>query len=322
MQQPLISVIIPTYNRLAYLKEALKSVLRQTYQNFEVIVSDDCSPESPQALIEDLNDPRIRLRRNSKNLGVALNVAHAFEQAQGEYIACLNDDDLWNENFLEKLVLPLVQQPELALAFCDHYIIDANGNVDQQETEQNSKRWYRNQLKEGIYQPFYDLGLVHQAVSPASSAVIRREMINLLELREVGVYWDYYLTYLACRSGRGAYYCPERLTLYRIHPQSETMTSGSRNAQAKIRKANSGIFCYERFMEDTRLREFRPYFQKKWAHANTTLGIALLRTGEIERARFYLWRAMRGDFSLRSCAAMALSLTSQALTRQITGIPQ
>ncbi|PMB10264.1 glycosyl transferase, partial [Fischerella thermalis CCMEE 5328] len=68
-QTPLVSIITPTYNRPDYLKQALKSAISQTYQNIEIIVSDNCSPENPQAIVESFNDPRIRFSRNETNLG-------------------------------------------------------------------------------------------------------------------------------------------------------------------------------------------------------------------------------------------------------------
>jgi glycosyltransferase involved in cell wall biosynthesis len=61
-QNSLVSVIIPTYNRPKYLKQAIESAVKQTYKNIEIIVSDDCSPESPQKIVDSFNDPRIRLR--------------------------------------------------------------------------------------------------------------------------------------------------------------------------------------------------------------------------------------------------------------------
>ena len=321
-QEALVSVIIPTYNRPSYLKAAIESAVKQTYQNLEIIVSDDCSTEGPQEMVESFQDPRIRFRRNEKNLGMFLNTINTFKEAQGKYVASLNDDDMWNEDFLEKLVPPLEANPDFALAFCDHYIVDENGKINYQATEENTRHWKRNQLKEGLYLPFYEIGLVHQAVHSAGAAVIRKDVIEWNNFPSgAGVFWDLYTTYLACCSGRGAYYCPERLTRYRVHMQSETAISGSRDTQAKIRKANAGIFCYGRFMEDDRLQEFRPYFERKWVQANTNLGIALLRAEQVAKARPYLLRAFsKQKFNLRNIAALTLSFTPQPLARRFLNI--
>ena len=311
---PLVSVIIPTYNRPHYLKQAIASVVQQTYTNIEIIVSDDCSPEHPQLIIDAFQDARIRLRRNPSTLGIGLNATYAFKEAQGKYVASLNDDDVWRPDFLEKLVPPLEANPGLALAFCDYYIINSEGAIDEPATERQSRREKRHQLQAGIHQPFWKLGLIDRSVFAASAALIRREAVAWERLHEAGVFWDYYISYLACRSGRGAYYCPERLACYRIHPQSENMTSGNRNAQAKIRKGKAGIACYESFIADAPTSKLRTYFQREWAYANTTLGIGLLRANQAIAARPYLWRSLRQQkFNLRTIIALALSFMPQSL---------
>ncbi|WP_017316824.1 glycosyltransferase family 2 protein [Mastigocladopsis repens] len=310
-QQPLVSVITPTYNRPEYLKAALTSAIRQTYRNIEIIVSDNCSPENPLPIVESFQDPRIRFFRNSTNLGMFANTMNAFKKARGKYVASLLDDDMWEEDFLEKLVPPLEAHPNLALAFCDHYIIRGDGTIDDAATEQCSRYYKRASLKEGIYEPFSKLSLVDRSVSTATAAVIRRDVVDWDSIPpEVGGSWDIYLNYLCCRSGLGAYYSPAKLTRYREHEQTDTMLSGGRNCQAKIRKAKADIFCYERFMEDDRLKELQPYFQQQWGHISTTLGIGLMRSQQLKEARSYFWRSLHQKLSLRTVAALMLSFTN------------
>ncbi len=314
-QQPLVSVIIPTYNRPLYLKQAIESAIRQKYQNIEIIVSDDCSSESPQALVESFQDSRIRFYRNPQNLGICLNVVNAFKQAKGKYVASLNDDDMWNEDFLTTLVPPLEANPDLVLSFSDYYNVYPDGTINDKSTLSDTRRWKRDRLKEGIYQPFYELGIVHQSVFLAVSTVMRRDAINWDDISpEVGPIWDFYMTYLACRTGRGAYYHPGKLARYREHTQSETQISGKRSFEAKIRKGKAEIFCYERFKEDEKLQQLKPYFERKWAQANTTLGIGLMRSGQIAQARPYFWNALKQQkFDLRTIAALMLSFTPTSL---------
>ncbi len=314
---PLVSVIIPTYNRSQYLKTAIQSVLEQEYSHFEIIVSDDCSAENPEALVRSFQDSRIRFRRNEQNLGNGPNITAAFQESQGKYVASLNDDDYWHPQFLSTLVPPLETDSSLSLAFCDHYIVTADGAIDQALTDQNTKQWKRDELRAGIHQPFWEIGLVNQSVSPASSAVIRRSAVCWKELAEVGVYWDYYLTYLASRSGMGAYYHPQRLTYYRLHGQSETSLSGRTNPAAKIRKGKSGLFCYERFLADPQLKAHHAYFESKWVEASTTLGIGLLRSGKIREARHYLKQALGKQFTWRTFVALMLSWSPQPVTDRL-----
>lgn len=315
MQEPLVSVIIPTYNRQDYLRQAIESAVKQKYQNIEIIVSDDCSPQSPQALIESFGDSRIRFYRNPKNLGICQNVINGFKQARGKYVASLNDDDMWNEDFLTTLVPHLEANPDLVLAFSDYYIMDSESKINEQATEEDTLRWKRDRLQEGIYQPFIQAGLVDQSVFLAVATVMRTDAIDWDSIPdEAGPFWDLYLTYLACRSGRGAYYHPGKLTRYRVHSQSEMESSGKANVKAKIRSGKAGIFCYGRFMTDEKLQEFRPYFEQKWAEANTTLGIGLMRSKQLAEARPYFWQALKQQKSdLRSLAALMLSFTPPSL---------
>jgi glycosyltransferase involved in cell wall biosynthesis len=97
---PLFSVVIPTYNRLAYLRRAVASVLPQTLDDFELLVVDDCSPKDPAPELADITDPRLRLLRRSKNGGPAATRNTGIQAAQGRYVAFLDDDDEYMPEFL------------------------------------------------------------------------------------------------------------------------------------------------------------------------------------------------------------------------------
>lgn len=313
-QEPLVSVLIPTYNRPAYLKAAIASAVQQTYQNIEILVADDCSPESPQTIVDAFQDSRIIFRHNATNLGMIRNIGSLFKEARGKYVAHLNDDDLWNSDFLEKLVPPLEANPDLALAFCDHYIVDEEGRINYSETETCTKANHRDRLQEGVYQPFCQLALVESAVAPACAAVIRKNSLDWDEIPiEVGGLWDAFINYLCCRSGRGAYYYPERLTRYRVHTQSYTYSYSKKDVETNIRKEQCEIFSYSRFMADDRLKDLKPHFKKRWACAMTSVGINLLRANRTAEARPYLLKALGQNRSLRTLAALTLSFTPHAL---------
>ncbi len=322
--EPLVSVIIPTYNRAEYLQQAIASAINQTYQNIEIIVSDNCSPENPQEIIEAFKDTRIRFWRQPQNLGMIANQMHAFKMAKGKYVASLHDDDMWNQDFLAKLVPPLEANSDLILAFCDQYIIDANSRIQDDKTQINTHSYKRDQLAPGVHQPFYQIGLIDKSIATAAACVIRNNLIDWDSIpAEIGGMWDLYLTYLCCMSGYGAYYSPEKLTLYREHEQTDTQLSGSRNVQAKIRKAQSEMFCYKIFIEDSRIQEFQTHFQNKWLESQTTLGIGLLRNQQIVSARSYLWQALKKQkFNLRTIVALTLSFTPKILAEQLLRIPK
>jgi glycosyltransferase involved in cell wall biosynthesis len=320
--QPLVSIVIPTYNRPEYLKQAIASAVKQTYQNIEIIVSDNCSPENPQALVESFADSRIKFWRHPENVGMLKNQMHAFKMAQGKYVASLHDDDIWGEDFLAKLVPPLEENSDLILAFSNQYIIDGQGNINYPKTEENSQAYKRYTIQPGIHKNFLQMGLVDKSIPSAVSAVIRNHLIDWDMIpSEVGGMWDLYLTYLCCVSGYGIYYQPEKLSFYREHDQTDTILSGRRNVQGKIRKAKTEIFCYKAFMEDKRLQELYPFFRNKWLEANTTLGIGLMLDQQLETARTYFWQALKGQkFNLRTLVALVLSFVPPKFTHKLLGV--
>lgn len=106
-QWPLVSIIIPTYNRENLLKEAILSVLAQTYKNFELIVVDDYSQDNTREVVENFKDDRIIYLKHNENRGVSGACNTGIKKAAGDYIFILNDDDLivpWAlEKFVEKM---------------------------------------------------------------------------------------------------------------------------------------------------------------------------------------------------------------------------
>jgi hypothetical protein len=226
---------------------------------------------------------------------------------------------MWNEDFLSKLVPNLEANPHLILAFCDQYIIDAQGQINYSGTEENSRGFKRDQITPGIHENFTQIGLIDKSIPTAAACVIRNGVLDWDSIPlEVGGMWDLYLTYLCCISGYGVYYVPEKLTKYREHEQTDTMLSGSRNVQAKIRKGKSELFCYQIFMKDQHLQEFNSYFKTKWLEANTTLGIGLLRDQKITDARRYFWRTLSEQkFNLRTLAALIISFIPTNLMNKI-----
>lgn len=103
-QNPLVSIIIPTYNRVNLLKRAVHSVLTQTYRNFELIIIDDHSQDSTRDYIRNLNHPKILYYRNPENKGSQYSRNLGLQFAKGEFIAYLDDDDFW---FKQKLLLQI-----------------------------------------------------------------------------------------------------------------------------------------------------------------------------------------------------------------------
>lgn len=102
LENPLVTIAIPTYNRAdTFLKHTLDSVVRQSYQNLEIIVSDNCSIDNTENLVNGFNDPRIKYIKHSHNIGHSNNFKFCLEQARGECFLLLQDDDLIDHDFVE-----------------------------------------------------------------------------------------------------------------------------------------------------------------------------------------------------------------------------
>ena len=99
---PLISVILPTYNRAGLLKRALSSIISQTYPHWEVLVVDNNSTDNTDQIVHDFNNERIRLLKVDNHGVIALSRNVGIREARGEYIAFLDSDDWWKSNKLEK----------------------------------------------------------------------------------------------------------------------------------------------------------------------------------------------------------------------------
>lgn len=126
MSHPLVSVIVPTYNRTDYLKLTLQSILNQTFQDFEVLVVDDGTPSDENLLLCQTLD-KVRYLRIENSGGPAKPRNVGIREAKGKYLAFVDDDDLWLSNKLEKQVAVLEDNTDFGLVHACCEIIDGNG---------------------------------------------------------------------------------------------------------------------------------------------------------------------------------------------------
>jgi glycosyltransferase involved in cell wall biosynthesis len=124
---PTVSVIIPSYNHEAYIRECIQSVLDQTYQDFEIVITDDGSSDHTVDIIKSFTDPRIKLFVHSQNKGASIASNNCLRHSWGKYIAMLSSDDVWMPNKLELQVNYLDQHPEIGAVFGKVEWIDATG---------------------------------------------------------------------------------------------------------------------------------------------------------------------------------------------------
>ena len=122
----LVSIIMPSYNTGAYIKKTIQSVINQSYQNWELIIVDDCSTDNTDEAVQPfLNDMRIRYIKNEVNSGAAISRNRALMEAKGKWIAFLDSDDLWVPEKLEKQI-HFMEINNYAFSYTD-YMIQLNG---------------------------------------------------------------------------------------------------------------------------------------------------------------------------------------------------
>jgi glycosyltransferase involved in cell wall biosynthesis len=127
--QPLVSVIIPVYERLTYLNAAIESVLAQTYRPYEIIVVDDGSTVDVRKHLEPYSDIITCLRKTNEGMASARNFGTRW--AKGEFVAFLDDDDIFLPEKLVSQVDILRDKPEVALVYSDEYLLDEAGRMEQ-----------------------------------------------------------------------------------------------------------------------------------------------------------------------------------------------
>ncbi|MFH1612729.1 MAG: glycosyltransferase [bacterium] len=125
---PKISVIIPTYNAAQYIEKSLKSVLNQTYKDFEIIIVDDGSTDNTKEVLKPYLSSIIYIYQQNKKQAFARNIA--IKKAQGDYIAFLDADDFWLPETLEIQKLSLDLYPEIAMVFGNIIEFDEKGNFE------------------------------------------------------------------------------------------------------------------------------------------------------------------------------------------------
>lgn len=135
--KPRVSIGIPVYNGAATLPGALDSWLQQTYDSFEVVVSDNASTDDTEQIVRDYHarDPRVQYFRNDENLGQIANFNLAFERARGKYFRWAGCNDSWEANYIERCAATLDENPGAILVTCQHKYHADDGSVIYEEYE-------------------------------------------------------------------------------------------------------------------------------------------------------------------------------------------
>ena len=219
---PYISIIIPTFNRASLLPFAIKSALSQTFTDFELLILDDASTDNTYEVAESfLTDPRVRLVKHPKNIGITENRNYGLSIANGKYIAMLDSDDVWLDSHkLERQLEILKSHPSIGIV--GTYVKKINGNGKEigiisyhaaDDSIRKNMMW-RNQFTQ-------------------SSVLIRKQVFD-----DVGLYdenipiWEDYELWLRIGEKYQFRNIPEFLTGYREHEGNISKESESKSIKA------------------------------------------------------------------------------------------
>lgn len=144
----MVSIILPTYNGEKYIRESIQSIIDQTYQDWELIVIDDCSTDNTNRIVAEFEskDERIKLYKNKKNLRLPASLNRGFELSKGDFLTWTSDDNLYNPNAIEKLVEALSSDEKYGLVFSRMEFIDADGGTNNlsMDVKDENEIYYHN----------------------------------------------------------------------------------------------------------------------------------------------------------------------------------
>ncbi len=204
MNDDLVSIIMPSWNTGRFITESINSVINQTYSHWELIIVDDCSTDNTDDIVSSFNEDRIRYFKNEKNQGAALTRNRALREANGEWIAFLDSDDLWRPEKLEKM-LNFMKSNNYVFAYHDFEKIDEESlplNIYVTGPKIVTKRKMYNYDYVGCLTFMYNA-----------------KFFGLIQIEDIKKNNDYALLLKLCKRA-DCYLLPENLALYRIRKKS------------------------------------------------------------------------------------------------------
>ena len=212
MKKPLVSVLISSYNHKEFIGKTIESVLKQTYQNFEVIIADDGSTDGSVSEIRRYKDSRIHLELAPQNTDFGI-IDDVYQIAKGDYITILASDDYWSPFFLEKNIAFLEEHREYGCCFCHPMLV--NEKDEFLENTQFCSEWTKEQhSKEEWFRKLYQEGNLFCAGSMCMREEIFKTLLPMrFQYRQLQDY-EFWLRFLQKGS---IYFLQESLVYYRIH---------------------------------------------------------------------------------------------------------
>jgi glycosyltransferase involved in cell wall biosynthesis len=229
---PKVTVVVPNYNHARFLPKRLDSILRQTFQDFELILLDDCSTDDSRSILSSYaGDPRVTIEFNEANSGSTFKQWNkGVRLARGKYVWIAESDDYADEHLLEKLVSRLDADPSIILCYCRSWQVSdkgaLNGFLDSYLADIDPHKWTADFRADGNEECRKYL-IRRNTILSASSVVFRREVyLETGGADEQLAFCGDWKTWAAMALTGGAIaYVGEPLNYYRFHDTSVTTKS-------------------------------------------------------------------------------------------------
>ena len=231
-----VSIVITTFRRPVQLLEALQSCLDQTYPPFEIIIGDDSPDDLSMEAVQKITSEThlaINYVKNDPALKQAMNVNMLFDEAKGDYVLLLHDDDLLLPNCLETLVSCFVEYPDIAISYGKQYIITEDGTVSIERSESYNNSYFRSAAYNGAVLTPFEAGMGQQL--PNNAYLIRSSIVKEIQFRThdgnltIGNGCEYDFGLRLGLAGHKMYFIDEYTAKYRVGNDS---MSGSKTDDA------------------------------------------------------------------------------------------
>lgn len=220
---PSVTVVMPVYNGERYLREAIASVLAQTFRDFEFLILDDGSTDRSAEMVEAYRDPRIRLIRQATHRGLVETLNQGFAIAGGQFVARMDADDRARPQRLERQVKRMQDDDRIGLVGCGVEVIDAHGR------RRPRFRLVADSHELVCWQLLFENCIAH------SSVMVRREAVMQIGGYRQGSWSEDYDLWVRMSRCYRMVQLPEVLQQYRLHPDSVLARDGEQHEAWRLR---------------------------------------------------------------------------------------
>jgi glycosyltransferase involved in cell wall biosynthesis len=276
-----VSIIIPTYNRSWGLGPAIRSVLAQTHQNYELLIVDDCSQDDTSSLVESFKDERISYHRQPVNVGMVKNWGEVLRRGRGEFLVFLADDDQLRPEFIANRLKRIAAEPNVMVVFSKYEIRNRDGSL----------------LK--VHNEMLDSEINHDAIGLLHAALSRQWFIGASMYRKSAVLrvWEQIarddlvldlglnVRLAVGELGRGVY-IPENDFVMTSHPGQN-----SKAKRAKVYRQGSEVL--RRILQERKASRFTPVIKRELASWYLVWGRHQAAQGRIIEARAQFLKAAK-----------------------------